>query len=76
MLVNNNVFEQKDWVVVNQLMKQNNKSRREAIRIWYTSKTREYVRSNKLGFVSGMRCYWELTLELSNDPRWLNSSWK
>lgn len=58
-------------VVLNQLMKNNNMTRQQAMDTWFKSKTKAELEKRKLFFVSGMRCYWELTLELDGDSRWM-----
>lgn len=58
-------------VVIKQLMINNNMQRTDALNTWYNSKTKSYLEANKLFYVSGMRCYWELTLELEQNPKWL-----
>lgn len=60
-------------IVVKQLMSRNKMSRREAFDTWEMSKTKKYLEDNNLDYVSGMRCYWELLLELNNDRRWLHT---
>lgn len=39
--------------------------------LWNASKTKKCLEDAGLSYVSGMRCYWELQLELSRDQRWL-----
>lgn len=59
--------------VVNQLMKQG-MTREQAIEAWYNSKTKKILEDNRLFWVSGMRCYIELTYELNNDPLWMSDT--
>lgn len=40
--------------------------------LWNASKTKKCLEDASLSYVSGMRCYWELKLELSGDQRWMN----
>ena len=40
---------------------------------WEMSKAKKYLENNSLDYVSSMRCYWELLLELNNDRRWLHT---
>lgn len=58
-------------IVITQLVKEHNMQVNVATDKWYSSKTKELIERNGLGYVSGMRCYWELQLELTNDPRWM-----
>lgn len=59
-------------VVVTNLMKDRGMSREQAVSCWYCSKTKEFLEKNNLYYVSGMRCYYELMLELSNNmEKWL-----
>lgn len=39
--------------------------------LWNASKTKKCLEDAGLNYVSGMRCYWELKLELSEDQRWM-----
>lgn len=63
-------FDLQSNVVIEQLIK-NGYTMENATKCWYNSKTRNQIITNHLGYVSGMRCYWELSLELSNDSRWM-----
>ena len=58
-------------VVIRQLITLDNKTLEEAHTLWFGSKTKQYLEENSLYYVSGMRCYWELCLELACDSRWL-----
>lgn len=59
------------YIVIKLLMRNMWMSRHEAMTLWYTSKTKKYLETNKIFGVSGARCYWELTLELTHNPNWL-----
>lgn len=58
-------------IVVKQLVLYNNMTVQAAFTVWNRSQTKRYLEKNKLDYVSGMRCYWELCLELNKDRRWL-----
>lgn len=65
-------FDLQDKVVVDALLKYNNKKRREAIEMWMSSKTRNLIQCKyKMEHISGARCYDELMMELNNDPYWM-----
>lgn len=66
-------YDEQLSVVVNQLQSLNGMSRDLAMYTWMNSKTRKFLLDNNLNYVSGMRCYWELCLELKNDNRWLRT---
>lgn len=63
-------------VVIKQLMLDKKLSRTQAMDIWFKSKTKKVLEDNKLFYVSGMRCYWELTLELSGNENWMKESFE
>lgn len=58
-------------VVIRQLMGADGLSKEKAISIWMKSKTKAEIEKRNLYFTSGMRCYWELKLEIANDRRWM-----
>ena len=58
------------YIMVN-LCRDNGMNRESAYNTWFNSKTRNYIINNNLYWVSGMRCYWELCLELGNSDDWL-----
>lgn len=57
--------------VIAQLVERHNMQINVAADTWYSSQTKKILEERGLDYVSGMRCYWELQLELSNDPRWM-----
>lgn len=65
-------LKEQDEVVIEVLMEEDKLTRKQAFDTWFTSKTKDKIKEMKLFYVSGMRCYWELKLELSNDRRWFN----
>lgn len=58
-------------VVIRQLMERDKLSRGDAVSLWYKSRTKRAIEEAGTFYISGMRCYWELTLELANDPKWM-----
>lgn len=60
-------------LVIKQLVENHNMDIISAANIWFNSKTLKEIL--RLGFIyaSGMRCYWELMLELNHDDRWMAS---
>lgn len=59
-------------IVIKQLMDKDNMNRGDACKVWYESKTKEEIIKRDLYYISGMRCYWELMLELSKHKNWMN----
>ena len=65
-------LSQQSEVVVRQLVKDGeNITQESALALWNASKTKKCLEDAGLDYVSGMRCYWELQLELSEDQRWM-----
>ncbi len=63
-------------VVLNKLMENDKMTRQQATDTWFNSRTKTELEKRKLFFVSGMRCYWELKLELSEDSRWMSDTFE
>lgn len=69
------LFEYQASSTIKYIMNDNkNMTREEASKAWYRSKTLEYLKKNNMYWVAPSRCYWELQLEYSRDPRWLATS--
>lgn len=66
------LLENQSRTVIENLIKNNNMTLSDATRAWHNSRTKQALVEKGLSFVSGMRCYWELQLELRNDPRWMS----
>lgn len=62
--------------VLNKLMENDKMTRQQATDTWFNSRTKTELEKHKLFFVSGMRCYWELKLELSEDSRWMSDTFE
>lgn len=58
--------------VVQQLMANRNMSEEQAMAFWFNSETFKEIRRKELSYISGMRAYWELELEIKKDPRWMD----
>lgn len=60
-------------VVIEHLVKDNNLSIADATRLWYNSKTKKIMHDSgkDYSFVSPMRCYDELMMEMTGHPRWM-----
>lgn len=58
-------------VVIKHLMKLNGMQRNQAMLVWAKSKTKARLEELELFYVSGMRCYYELQLEIENNPKWM-----
>ena len=69
-------LENQSEIVIRQLQLENGLSLEKATNTWYCSKTKEEVEKRDLYFISGMRCYWELMLELEKDSRWMRDSFE
>lgn len=60
-------------VVIKQLVTQHNMDILSASNLWFNSRTLKEILKAGLVYASGMRCYWELMLELNHDDRWMTS---
>lgn len=58
-------------IVVKLLMEDDHLSQDEAMELWFNSKTLLELRKRKLDWASPARCYYELKMELDNDPAWM-----
>lgn len=61
----------KDEVIIEKLMTTKKTSPEEAVKAWYTSRTRDYVASHNLTRASVGKCLWELDLEMQNSSMWM-----
>ena len=68
-------FENQDAFTCMLLQQEYNVSFGEAIRMWFSSKTRGMIHNDKgidFSYVSPARCVDEYILEQENDPDWFN----
>ena len=70
------LFENQTKIVIEALMREKRMGRADAMKLWYTSKTKEIVQGSgtDLSFVSGARCYDELIMEIERYPHWMKGS--
>lgn len=71
-----NDFESQSITVVEKIMKDSNISRKEAEKIWFNSKTYSEILRRKLTFISAMRAYYELGLEINGNPDWMRKEFE
>lgn len=69
-------FESQSITVVEHIMKDNNISREDAIKMWFNSKTYNEIVNRKLTYISAMRAYYELKLEYQKSPDWMRNSFE
>lgn len=51
-------------------------SRQDAMTLWFSSQTYEDIIRRKLTYISAMRGYWELNLELEKNPKWMTEDFE
>lgn len=69
-------FESQSITVVEQIMKDSNIPRKEAEKLWFNSKTYSEILRRKLTYISAMRAYYELGLEISGNPDWMEKEFE
>lgn len=57
-------------------MKDKNASRQEAMKLWFNSKTYKEIVDRKLNYISAMRAYYELNLEIKKSPEWMKNDFE
>lgn len=67
----NKLLENLYYEIIEALMSLQKLNREQAAKVWYASKTKEYIERNNLYWISPARAYDELVLEQKNDPRWM-----
>lgn len=71
-----NDFESQSLTVVEQIMKDSKLSRKEAMKLWFNSKTYKEIVRRKLTYISAMRAYYELGLEINGNPDWMEKEFE
>ena len=69
-------FESQSITVIEHIMKDNNASRQDAIKLWFNSKTYNEIVSRKLTYISAMRAYYELNLEIKGSSEWMKNDFE
>ena len=67
------IKEMQSKYVIAFIMEDTKMSLAEATKLWYNSKTKAIIidGNNDYTHVSPTRCYYELQMELTNNPRWM-----
>lgn len=69
-------FESQSITVIERIMKDNKVSRQEAMKIWFNSKTYNEIINRKLTYISAMRAYYELNLEIKRSSEWMKNDFE
>lgn len=72
------LYDNQTSFIIKSLMESKSMSLKDAIELWYRSKTRQAIQKSgtDLSFVSRTRCYDELLMELENNPMWMRVSFE
>ena len=69
-------FDSQSITIIGQIMKDKKLSRQDAMTLWFSSKTYKEIIRRKLTYISAMRGYWELNLELEKNPKWMTEDFE
>ena len=69
-------FDSQSITIIEQIMKDKKLSRQDAMTLWFSSKTYKEIIRRKLTYISAMRGYWELNLELEKNPKWMTEEFE
>ena len=69
-------FDSQSITIIEHLMKEEKLSRQDAMTLWFSSKTYKEIIRRKLTYISAMRGYWELNLELEKNPKWMTEDFE
>ena len=69
-------FDSQSITIIEQIMKDKKLSRQDAMTLWFSSKTYEELIRRKLTYISAMRGYWALNLELEKNPKWMTEDFE
>ena len=69
-------FESQSITIIEHIMKDNNASRKDAMKLWFNSKTYNEIIKRKLTYISAMRAYYELNLEIKGSSEWMKNDFE
>ena len=69
-------FKSQSEIVVDTLVKRNNMTKEQAVRMWFNSRTYNEILRRNITYISAMRAYFELELEINNDPDWMRKEFE
>ena len=72
----NDNFESQSETIIEKLINDKELSREQAIKLWLKSKTYGEIIKRNITFVSAMRAYNELDMELNNHSEWMRNSFE
>ncbi len=69
-------FESQTITIIERIMKDKNVSREDAVKLWLNSKTYNEILKRKLTYISAMRAYYELNLEIKGSSEWMKKDFE
>lgn len=66
-------FESQSITLIEHLIKNNNMTREQAIKLWFNSKTYKEIIKRNITYISAMKALFELERELTNHPEWMKN---
>lgn len=69
-------FDSQSITILETIMKDKKLSRQDALTLWFSSNTYKEIIRRKLTYISAMRGYWELNLELEKNPKWMTEDFE
>lgn len=69
-------FESQSITIIEHIMRDKNATRQDAMKLWFNSKTYNEIVNRGLTYISAMRAYYELNLELKKSPEWMKKDFE
>lgn len=66
----NNLFQSQSETILERLVEYRHMTREQAFKCWFNSATYKEILRRRLTYISAMRAYTELDMELNHDPLW------
>ena len=69
----NNNFESQSETIIEKLIADKDLNREQAMKLWFRSKTYSEIVRRCITYISAMRAYTELEMELKNNGEWMRN---
>lgn len=69
-------FESQSITIIERIMEYDSMSREQAMQTWFMSKTYNEIIARGLTYISAMRAYFELKLEMEGNPEWMQKEFE
>lgn len=69
-------FESQSITIIERIMEDKNVSRQSALQMWFNSETYKEIINRELTYISAMRAYYELDLELKKSTEWMKKEFE